>query len=228
MRRTERLLRNCYLTPIVRIAYCDGYAADFFTIVLAPRPVPTFVAPHSTNYRPESSSTSADSGRRGMSSTFIFLPMDLGSFSTATVEDEANHDPGDPTEESRPRDDDIRREYHPSANREPEVFSFDTYQSILPMVTPPVDPKPWLPFKTREDFEFSEIALDAAMTKAQVNATIDLLHRCIKGKGNFTLSNCDEMRRTLEVASERLPKVRPVSPYVAMVIPDHLPRLVPV
>ena len=227
MRRTKRLLQNCYLIPIVRIAYCDGYAADFFTIVLAPHPVLTFVAPHSMNYRLESS-MSGDSGCHGMSSTFIFLPTDLGSFLTATAEDKANHDPSDPTKESRPHNDDIQWEYHPSTNREPEVFSFDTYQSILPTVTPPVDPKPWLPFKTREDFEFSEIALDAAMTKAQVDATIDLLHRCIKGKGKFTLSNCDEMCWTLKVASERLPKVRPVLPYVALVIPDHLPCLVPV
>ena len=136
---------------------------------------------------------SGDFGCHGMSSTFIFLPTDLGSFPTATVEDEANHDPSDPTKESRPHNDDIRREYHPSTNCEPEVFSFDTYQSILPTVTPPVDSKPWLPFKTREDFEFSEIALDTAMTKAQVDAMIDLPHRCIKGKGKFTLSNCDKM-----------------------------------
>jgi len=57
-------------------------------------------------------------------------------------------------------------------------------------------------------FEFAEIALDTVMTKAQVDATINLLHRCIKkGKGSFTLSNHDEMRKTLKVAADRLPKI---------------------
>ena len=105
-------------------------------------------------------------------------------------------------------DDDIRREYHPNAHREPEVFRFDDYQSTPPVFAPPVEPEPWLLFKMREDFEFAEIALATAMTKSQVDATIDLLHRCIdKGKGSFTLSNHEEMRRTLKVASDRLPKV---------------------
>ena len=105
-------------------------------------------------------------------------------------------------------DEDIQRVYHPNARREPEVFSFNAYQSTPPVAVPPVEPEPWLPFKTREDFEFAEIALATAMTKAQINATIDLLHKCIdKGKGSFTLSSHDDMRRTLKVASERLPKV---------------------
>ena len=111
-------------------------------------------------------------------------------------------------DDTRPNDEDVRREYHPNAHREPEVFSFDDYQSIPLVVTPPVEPEPWLPFKTREDFEFAEIALDTAMMKAQVDATINLLHRCIKkGKGSFTLSNHDEMRKTLKVAADRLPKI---------------------
>lgn len=122
--------------------------------------------------------------------------------------DETGHDSNDLVEESEPHDDDIRREYHPNACREPEVFRFEAYQSRSPVVTPLVDPEPWLPFKTREDFEFAEIALATAMMKTQVNAMIDLLHRCInKGEGSFTLSNHDEMRRTLGVASDRLPKV---------------------
>ena len=109
---------------------------------------------------------------------------------------------------TQPNNDDIRREYHPNAHREPEVFSFDDYQSTPPVVTPPVEPEPWLPFKTREDFEFAEIALATAMTKAQVDATINLLHRCVKkGMGSFTLSNHDEMRKTLRAAADRLPKV---------------------
>lgn len=125
------------------------------------------------------------------------------------VANEAIHDSSGFTEDPRPFDDDIRREYHPSTGRKPEIFRFDAYQPVSSgTAAPPVDPEPWSPFKTREDFEFAEIALATAMTKAQSDAMINLLHRCIdKGKDSFTLSNCDEMRRTLKLASERLPKV---------------------
>jgi len=122
----------------------------------------------------------------------------------------------------RPNDEDIRREYHPNAHREPEVFSFDEYQSIPPVAAPPPEAEPWLPFNTREDFEFAEIALATAMTKAQVNATIDLLHRCIKkGLGSFTLSNHEDMRKTLKVAADRLPKVFQLC-SVNFTHPDHV------
>lgn len=131
---------------------------------------------------------------------------------------EASQDLGNPVDEQGPCSDDIRREYHPSAGRKPEIFGFEAYRSISSGVTPPVEPEPWLPFKTREDFEFSEIALATAMTKTQVNATIGLLHRCIdKGKGSFTLSNFDEMRETLKVASDRLPKVCSLLHYFSVI-----------
>ena len=111
-------------------------------------------------------------------------------------------------DKTSPFKDDIRREYHPNSGCEPEIFRFKDYQSSPPCATSPVEPEPWLPFKTREDFEFSEIALATAMSRVQVNAMIDLLHQCIrKGKGSFTLSNFNEMRETLKIASNRLPKV---------------------
>ena len=94
--------------------------------------------------------------------------------------DETGHDSNDLVEESEPHDDDIRWEYHPNACHEPEVFHFKAYQLRSPVVTPLVDSEPWLPFKMREDFEFSKIALAIAMTKTQVNAMIDLLHSVIR------------------------------------------------
>ena len=104
---------------------------------------------------------------------------------------------------------DIRIEYHHSSGREHETLTFEEF--IRPRVVPidtPVDHKPWEPFRTREDFEFAELARDTGMTKAQTNALIGLFHRCIKnGTGSFTLSNYNEMHKTLKVAAERLPKV---------------------
>lgn len=119
-----------------------------------------------------------------------------------------SQDSGSLVDETSHLKDDIRREYHPNSGREPEIINFEDYKSSSPSNIPLGEPEPWLPFKTREDFEFAEIALATAMSKVQVNATIDLLHRCIKkGKGSFTLANFNEMRETLKVASNRLPKV---------------------
>jgi hypothetical protein len=105
--------------------------------------------------------------------------------------------------------DTIKIEYHPSSDRRSETFAPENHVWTAPLgSTPPVDPSPWLPFRTREDFEFAELALETGMSKAQTNAMIRLFHKCIEdGKGCFTLSSHDEMQETLSVASERLPKV---------------------
>ena len=117
---------------------------------------------------------------------------------------ELSDTPGDES----PKGDDIRVEYHPGSGRKPEIFSFEDFVRVAPDNTHPVGPDPWIPFRTREDFEFTELVLDAGMSKANINAMIDFVHKCAGNeKGRFTLSNCDEMYKILEVASERLPKV---------------------
>ena len=99
-------------------------------------------------------------------------------------------------------------EYHPSSGRRPRTFKFEEFTRTAPACTPSADPEPWAPFKTRADFEFAALAQDTRMSKAQVNSLIALFHRCIEsGKDSFTLSNYGEMRNTLTVASEQLPKV---------------------
>ena len=88
------------------------------------------------------------------------------------------------------------------------MFGFEEFKRAPLANPPPEDPEPWAPFKTRADFEFTALAQDARMSKAQVNALISLFHRCIKGgDDSFTISSYNEMRNTLTVASERLPKV---------------------
>ena len=87
----------------------------------------------------------------------------------------------------------------------------------------PVGPDPWAPFKTKEDFEFTELVLGARMSKAEINAMISLLHRCIGDKENhFTLSSYDEMHRILAMASEQLPKVC-IQTSLCFISSDHVP-----
>ena len=108
-----------------------------------------------------------------------------------------------------PEDGAIKVEYHPSSGQQSKVFAPGGFTgAALPGEASPVDPEPWAPFKTREDFEFTELALETGMSKKQVNSLIKLFHKCIKdGEGSFTLSNHEDMHKKLGVASERLPKV---------------------
>jgi hypothetical protein len=106
------------------------------------------------------------------------------------------------------QDDDIRVEYHPSSGRDTEILKLDEYQQSASGTSAPVDPEPWLPFQTREDFEFAEIALETGMTRKQVDALIKLFHRCIKkGEGSFTISSHKNMADTFKIAANRLTKV---------------------
>ncbi|KAF9784401.1 hypothetical protein BJ322DRAFT_1194914 [Thelephora terrestris] len=104
-------------------------------------------------------------------------------------------------------DDDIRVEYHPNSGRQTEVFKLDEYRQPTTAASTTADPEPWAPFRTREDFEFAEIALETGMTRGQVDALIKLFHRCInKGQGSFTISNHKDMADTFKIAANRLTK----------------------
>lgn len=105
-------------------------------------------------------------------------------------------------------DGDIRVKYHPNSGHEPRVFTLEEFTQEASASPSSADPEPWAPFKTRADFEFTALAQNAGMSKAQVNSLISLFRRCIKsGEDSFTISSYDQMRNTLKVASERLPKV---------------------
>ncbi|KAF9789425.1 hypothetical protein BJ322DRAFT_990294, partial [Thelephora terrestris] len=104
---------------------------------------------------------------------------------------------------------DIRVEYHPNSGRKHKTFTLEEFQRACSDVqhTHPADPEPWLPFNTREDFEFAEIAQQSRLSKGQINALIRLFRKCIDiGKEAFTFSNFNDMQKTLTLASERLPK----------------------
>lgn len=103
---------------------------------------------------------------------------------------------------------DIRVEYHPHSGRKTDIFKPDEYRQLVPDMDTTVVPEPWAPFRTREDFEFAEIALETGMTKGQTNAMIKLFHRCLKkGEGSFTILNRKDMEDTFKVAANRLTKV---------------------
>jgi hypothetical protein len=124
-----------------------------------------------------------------------------------------NNDTNHPDSEAELKLDDIKIEYHPSSSRPPEIFPFDEFKRYTEsMYEPPPDQKPWKPFRSREDFEFAEIALDAAMNRAQIDAMIKLFHRCLNHMGSFTLQNNDDLK---DVWDKALNILTPVSTSIS-------------
>ena len=120
----------------------------------------------------------------------------------------------DPTSDNHPaqiyQDNDIQVEYHPKSGCSMDTFKFDKYRQPLPHSNATLEPEPWAPFRTREDFEFAELMLDTGVTKKQAKALIKLFHKCIKGGGNFTISKYKDMEDTLKLASNQLAKVQQI------------------
>ncbi|KIK18724.1 hypothetical protein PISMIDRAFT_24608 [Pisolithus microcarpus 441] len=91
--------------------------------------------------------------------------------------------------------DSFKTEFHPKSGHPMMVDSFSTFDCSQgqtqnqPMVDD--DSQPWHPFQTCEDFEFSEIAHQAALNKDHMNKLLSLIqqNQIAKGKVKFTLQS---------------------------------------
>lgn len=54
---------------------------------------------------------------------------------------------------------------------------------------PIIDDELWCPFRSRGDFKFSEIAIEAALNKSQINSLLSLITRISEGHAQITLKN---------------------------------------
>jgi hypothetical protein len=98
----------------------------------------------------------------------------------------------------------IRIEYHPHMNLPPKIVKFEEYREYHPQhrrPTPRNPTKPWTPFRTRAEFEFAEVALDAALNKRQVDALLKVFHRCLNGEDKFGLKEHADLTEMWEHAS---------------------------
>ena len=104
-----------------------------------------------------------------------------------------------------PDPDDIKIQYHPSSGLSAQVFYFDDYKSGDPPtvgVSHLGDNEPWKPFCSRLDFEFAEVALQAALNKEQTNTLIRLMHSAQQSHDSFTLSSYKELTGIWKEASK--------------------------
>ncbi|KAG2753584.1 hypothetical protein P692DRAFT_201705525 [Suillus brevipes Sb2] len=81
----------------------------------------------------------------------------------------------------------FKTEFHPRSGRETLLQTFEEFGvASEALKAPPADKKPWRPFRSRGDFEFSEIALEAALNQGQVDKLLSLIARIAQGDTHFT------------------------------------------
>ncbi len=101
-----------------------------------------------------------------------------------------------------PEIDSIRTEYHPNSGRASKINKFEDYRmQDAGAGPPPIHERPWQPFRSRTDFEFAEIALEAALTKAQIDKLIKIYTRCLSGHDSFSLTSERDLRDIWGIAS---------------------------
>jgi hypothetical protein len=144
-----------------------------------------------------------DLGQEGLlTATFYFVHSSFNNL--VESESSPNIIPLHP-DEPVPDPDDIKIEYHPSSGLSAQVFHFDDYKSGDPstaQVSPLANNEPWKPFRSRLDFEFAEVALQAALNKEQTDTLIRLMHSVHQGHDLFTLSSHGELTEIWGEASK--------------------------
>lgn len=99
-----------------------------------------------------------------------------------------------------PRKNDIRRDFHEKSGRPSEFSTFENhyhnhtrYPSDIHNPTPETTDAPWKPFGSVSEFEFAEVALEAALNKKQIDKLLKIVQRCIKGEDGFDLKTHNDL-----------------------------------
>ena len=107
-------------------------------------------------------------------------------------------------EPQQPSLDSIKAEYHPNAKFAEKVVKFEEYSEYhskrrRPTTQNPT--KPWTPFRTHAEFEFAELALDAALNKRQVDKLLKIFHCCLGGEDTLELKDHNDLLKMWDLAS---------------------------
>jgi hypothetical protein len=90
------------------------------------------------------------------------------------------------------------------------VDTFEDFGRTITPSTPVHDPSPWLPFHSKTEFEFAEVALQTAMSNKQLDALINVVRTLMEGNEAFEIKNHQDVHTLWDKASKSL---TPVSDY---------------
>jgi hypothetical protein len=121
----------------------------------------------------------------------------------------------DPAE--NPQENDIRKDFHGKSGRPSEFSTFEDYyektynqsNSHVP-TTPETSDTPWKPFGSYSEFEFAEVALEAALNKRQIDKLIKIIQRCVKKDDDFGLESHNDLTSAWKDAAAMVSPVRSI------------------
>ncbi|KAJ6510938.1 hypothetical protein C8R45DRAFT_1050416 [Mycena sanguinolenta] len=96
-----------------------------------------------------------------------------------------------------------------SSGLPPQNCSLDEYleHEASRCQLPSTDQQPWLPFRTRLDFEVAEFSQENMLNRAATNKLIALIRRCAANLEEFTIKNYNDMNKQWEAASKECTNV---------------------
>lgn len=107
-----------------------------------------------------------------------------------------------------PKLDDIRTEYHPHSTLPPRIDRFEEYgrEDDHPRPTS-ADCHPLDGFGTRAEFDFAELALEAALNHPQIDRLLEIIDN-IRNGAPFTFHKYKDVETAWEIASQSHAGVR--------------------
>ncbi|KAG1769124.1 hypothetical protein EV702DRAFT_1181845 [Suillus placidus] len=85
--------------------------------------------------------------------------------------------------------DTFKTEYHPNSGRATSIETFSTFGRKQDQRLPIVDEEPWQPFSCPADFEFAELAHNAALNKDHTDELLRLIWRIADGQAKLTFKS---------------------------------------
>ncbi|KAG1810622.1 uncharacterized protein BJ212DRAFT_1200306, partial [Suillus subaureus] len=101
----------------------------------------------------------------------------------------------------------FKTKYHPNSGHTPAIETFSTFghsveaeASSIPIVNDTL----WQPFMCCADFEFTELAHQAALNKDQTNKMLQLIWQIVEGQAKFTFRSHTEVLKAWDQAATQM------------------------
>ena len=114
--------------------------------------------------------------------------------------------PGSPNQPTSLEEGEVWIEYHPASGKQAEILRADHFlgPSVIPtdfLHNP--DIPPWHPFRSRADFEQTELFLNNDCSDPFIDSQLKIIHSGSPSKNHVTLQSAKDMHRTLA----RIPQI---------------------
>jgi hypothetical protein len=104
--------------------------------------------------------------------------------------------------------DTFKTEYHPKSGRTTTIETFSTFGHKQDQQLPIINEEPWQPFSCRADFEFAELANNAALNKDHTDELLQLIWRITEGHAKLTFKSHHDVSSAWDRAAFQMTPVR--------------------